>query len=351
MKKILSSAIILAFLTGVSPSYAQLIQGGSSGSGGVTTIGTGDELPSTCTPGDLSANGLFLDTDDGAFYFCDTTDNFVLLLSTTPGLSSVLAVDRIDGDAINESTAFTTGSAAADSYAVTFYDSTSGITIATCKISGTLHNCHKVIKVIAGKKFQITDASDVAMINFEPNAATPKERYAVGALKPLKSVYLSARALEGDGTNCPARPTVVTISNVVVPTFICTENNSSRLRFAIPMRSNWDAGVIYIRPYYSQTADDTGSVALEVAAACRAPGTAFNGTYGTEVEVDDAVLAGSGAIEATLSAAVTPNGTCAAGDWLFGYIDVDATDDPTTAAATLHFIGTDLLYSESSLSH
>ena len=190
------------------------------------------------------------------------------------------------------------------------------------------------------------------MFCYTPGAASPLLMYQYQEnYRPLKSVFLSAWSLHGDGTNCPARPTVVTISNMLYPTFICTENNSSRLKFAIPMRPNWDGGVIYIKPYYAQTAADTGSVALEVAAACRAFGTAFNGAYGTEVDVDDAALAGSGAIESTMSAAITPNGTCAAGHMLFGYIDVDATDNPTTAAATLHFIGADIFWSETSPSH
>jgi len=193
---------------------------------------------------------------------------------------------------------------------------------------------------------------DSCMFTVDPDAASPLAVYQFTAgYRPLKSVYVDANAMHGDGTNCPVDPTTVTISNEKYETFICTENNGSRITFKIPMRPNWDGGVVYIKPYYSQTAADTGSVALEVAAACRALGTAFNGTYGTEVDVDDAALVGSGAIEGTLSAAVTPNGTCAASDWLFVYIDVDATDNPTTAAATLNFIGADVFFTETSLSH
>lgn len=199
----------------------------------------------------------------------------------------------------------------------------------------------------------IKDLEAVAtMLCFNPDGTTAKDKY---SLKPgyyfQKSVYLSAWSLYGDGTNCPSRPTVVTISNQQYPSFICTENNSSRLKFAIPMPPNWDGGTVFFEPYYSQTAADTGSVLLDAAAACRATGTAFNGTYGTEVNIDDAVLVGSGAIESTLSAAITPNGTCAASNWLYGYLDVDATTNPTTAAATLNFVGVRVVWSETSPSH
>lgn len=190
------------------------------------------------------------------------------------------------------------------------------------------------------------------MLCFDPDAATRLGMTTWGAnYRPLKSFYVSAQMITGDGTNCPTSPTLVTISNSSRYSHICTENNSSRRKFVVPMRSNWDGGVIYVKPYYSQTAADTGSVLLDVAAACRALGTAFNGTYGTEVNVDDGALVGSGAIEATLSSAITPNGTCAASDELFVYMDVDATTNPTTAAATLNFLGVDVFYSETSLSH
>lgn len=199
----------------------------------------------------------------------------------------------------------------------------------------------------------IRDEEGAATIfTIDPDAASKLLMYQYGAnYRPLKSVFLSAWALYGDGTNCPSRPTVVTISNQQYPTFVCSENNSSRLKFAIPMRPNWDGGVVYFKPYYSQTAADTGSVLLDSAAACRALGTAFNGTYGTEVNIDDAALVGSGAIEGTLSGAITPNGTCTASDWLYGYLDVDATTNPTTAAATLNFIGVEIFWSETSWSH
>ena len=199
----------------------------------------------------------------------------------------------------------------------------------------------------------IRDEEGAATIfTIDPDAASKLLMYQYGAnYRPLKSVFLSAWALYGDGTNCPSRPTVVTISNQQYPTFVCSENDSSRLKFAIPMRPNWDGGVVYFKPYYSQTAADTGSVLLDSAAACRALGTAFNGTYGTEVNIDDAALVGSGAIEGTLSGAITPNGTCTASDWLYGYLDVDATTNPTTAAATLNFIGVEIFWSETSWSH
>ena len=67
-------------------------------------------------------------------------------------------------------------------------------------------------------------------------------------------------------------------------------------------------------------------------------------------EIDDAAITGSSGIDSTTSSAITPNGTCAASDFLYFYVDIDATDNPTTAAATLHFLGVKMEYSVTSLS-
>lgn len=228
-----------------------------------------------------------------------------------------------------------------------FGDATMGGTIRPSPLGDSVWRCWTNYNCLIRNE----EAGDT-ILTIDPDAASSLLMYQFGAsYRPLKSVYLSAEGFHGDGTQCPARPTIVTISNMSLPTFICAEHDSARLRRALPMPPNWNGGVIYIQPYYSQTAADTGSVALEVAAACRALGTAFNGTYGTEVNVTDAVLVGSGAFEGTLSSAVTPNGTCAASDFLFIYIDVDATANPTTAAATLNLIGARVFWSETSLSH
>jgi len=233
-----------------------------------------------------------------------------------------------------------------------FYrDPTDGLQF-ICVVAGVANDCNYIRKLASGKSWGIADSSGNAVFSIVPSGATPKEKYPFGTGHyPLRSLFIGARNFDGDGTNCPARPTVVTInSGPKIATYVCTENDASRLHTAFPMPTNWDGGTIYIQPYYIQTAADTGSVLLDVAAACRGMGETFNGTYGTEVNVDDAAVTGSNAIDSTLSSAVTPNGTCAAGDYLYFYIDVDATSNPTTAAATLNLLGARIIYSVTSLS-
>lgn len=88
----------------------------------------------------------------------------------TPGLSSVLAIDRIDGDAINQGTAFQVGSTAANAYMVTYYDSTDGL-IHTCLVDGVLDDCNKRIKLLTGKNFSIANSSGTSIFTVSESGA------------------------------------------------------------------------------------------------------------------------------------------------------------------------------------
>ena len=189
------------------------------------------------------------------------------------------------------------------------------------------------------------------ILTVDPDAATPNAEYQFASgHRPLKSIWFGAGSLSTDGAQC-ATPVEATInSGPKMYTIICTENDSGRMVGSILMPDSYDGGAITLTPVYVQTAADTGSFAVEGAAACRGAAETINATYGTEVNITDAAVTGSNAVDSTVSSAITPNGTCAAGDFLYFYIDIDATANPTTAAATLHFLGVKLEYNVSSLS-
>ncbi len=121
-------------------------------------------------PSSPSVNALFLVTDDSAAGACDSDAGTEVTLcrwdgsswipivgsSTAQGLTAVLAVDRIDGDAINLASALRIGSAAANAYMITYYDSTDGL-IHTCLVGGVLDDCNKRVKLVTGKKFFIAN--------------------------------------------------------------------------------------------------------------------------------------------------------------------------------------------------
>jgi hypothetical protein len=186
----------------------------------------------------------------------------------------------------------------------------------------------------------------------DPDAASKKAMYAFQTgYYPLKSVWIGAGNLYGDGTQCPERPTAVTInSGPKIPTFICTDNNASRLTGSLLMPDDWDGGTVTLTHSYIQTAADTSALNGDAAAQCRGNGETVSSTWGTEVAIDDAAVTGSNKNDLTTSGAITPAGTCAAGDMLYFYYELDATGT-TTAVATLHHLGFRLTYSSTSLSH
>lgn len=75
MTFLLGLVLLLGELLGGEAS-AQIISGQRSGG---VSIGTGTEVPATCTPG--TVNPFFLDTDDQVLYVCTATDTFSSVLS------------------------------------------------------------------------------------------------------------------------------------------------------------------------------------------------------------------------------------------------------------------------------
>ena len=190
------------------------------------------------------------------------------------------------------------------------------------------------------------------MLCINPDAPSPLLMYEFqSGYRPLKSVWIGAGALEGDGTNCPARPTAVTInSGPKLPTYICADSSSSILYGSFRLPDDWDGGTLTFQHVYIQTAADTNAVNGDVSAQCRGNGETASSTWGTAIAIDDAAVTGSNANDMTTSAAVTPAGTCAAGDMLYFRYVLDATGT-TTATATLHHVGFYVKYTSISWSH
>jgi hypothetical protein len=159
----------------------------------------------------------------------------------------------------------------------------------------------------------------------------------------VKSVYLPANALTTDGTQC-ANPALATInSGPRIYTIICTDNDASTVFAHLVMPDSWNAGTFTVELEYLQTAADTSALNSDVAGQCRAAGETVNNTWGTEIAIDDAAVSGSNIVDHTTSAAITADGTCAAGDTLFIRWQLDATGT-TTAVASLHILGMKIEY-------
>lgn len=217
--------------------------------------------------------------------------------------------------------------------------------------NGVENDLNTEVVIGSGKSWLLKDSSGNTIIEVTPGAASMDLKYVFGAnYRPRKSIWFGASSLYGDGTNCPSDPTAVTInSGPKIPTFICADNNGSRLHGSVKMPDAYDGGTLTFTHVYVQTAADTNALNGDVAAQCRGNGVIVNSTWGTEVAIDDAAVTGGSRNDFTTSAAVTPNGTCTGAPMLYWYYDLDATGT-TTATATLHHLGFLMEYSVTSLS-
>ena len=159
----------------------------------------------------------------------------------------------------------------------------------------------------------------------------------------VRSMSWSAGALNSDGTQC-ADPTEATIgSGPKQHTIICADNDASTFYGHTIMPDGWNAGTVTFELEYVQTALNTSALNSDITAMCRGDAEAINSNWGSEQAIDDAGVTGSSGRDTTTSAAVTPHGTCAAGDSLWFRWQLDATGT-TTAVATLHFLGVKMEY-------
>lgn len=159
----------------------------------------------------------------------------------------------------------------------------------------------------------------------------------------VKSYYWNAKDISADGTQCAQAALATINSGPALHTIICADNDASTMYGQLKMPDNWDAGTVTFQLMYVQTAADTNVLNGDVTAMCRGTGETIDNTWGTEIAMDDAAVTGSSGVDNIVSAAVTPNGTCVAGDFLIWRWQMDATGT-TTAVATLHFLGMKMEY-------
>lgn len=363
-----SSAAMRAELDLIEAGFAKLptLSGNANkivtvNSGATALTATDAPIPSgSAFPASPSTNALFFITDDTAAGACDSSGGAFVTLCRWDGAAWVAVVGTGAAPATTLDNAYDNGriiNGATLAAPVEIGNGTQAIEVGGDATLGGFVRPKplgdSVFRCWTNFNCVIRDEEAAAAIfTIDPDAASKLLMYQYGTnYRPLKSVWIGAGNLYGDGTNCPSRPTAVTInSGPVIPTFICADSNSSRLVGALRMPGDWDGGTITLTHSYIQTAADTSALNGDVAAQCRGAGETVSSTWGSEIAVDDAAVTGSNANDLTTSAAITPAGTCAAGDMLYFYYELDATGT-TTATATLHHLGFHLTYTSTSWSH
>lgn len=299
-------------------------------------------LPATCTVGQI-----YHDSNAAAnaiLNLCTATDTWTAFINseaitlqgafangkTITGANSLANATRI-GDGTTPWCVYT--------------DATDGPVITPCTDSNT------ATRIPANFTWSLRDVeAGAAVETVDPDNATQQGKWSYGtAYRPLKSIWFGAGSLSTDGTQCAAPAEVTINSGPKIWTIICADNDASTIHGSVRMPDSWDAGTVTFTHVYIQTAVDTAVLNGDIAAQCRGNGEAPTSTYGTEVAIDDAAVVGSNSNDMTTSGAVTPTGTCAAGDMLYWRYQLDATGT-TTATATLHHVGFNMEYSATSRS-
>ena len=298
--------------------------------------------------GTLTAVG---DLDIGSFEFRAQTFQSDVTTGTAPlTVASTTVVTNLNADLLDGESASAFQDADAD--LTTWAGITPGTGIDTFLATPSSANLRGALTDESGTGVALFAGGDIgaatattpaAEDNDTSVATTAYVQTELGNATEVRSMYWGAGAMSSDGTQC-ADPAEVTInSGPKQYTVICTDNDASTVYGSTVMPDGWDAGTVTFELAYVQTAADTNALNGDVTAQCRGAGETVNNTWGTEVAIDDAAVTGSNAVDNTTSAAVTPNGTCAAGDTLFWRWQMDATGT-TTAAATLNLLGMKMEY-------
>jgi len=307
--------------------------------GGAAGITLGTSLPLTCTPG-TGPNAFFLDTNTGLLSFCATTDTFTTI-PTSVTISLDGAFDNgaeVDGATSANPLIIGNGTQKGKHYG----DASKGYVIEPVPLGDS------VWRIWTNYNACLRDEEAGAyMLCYDPDAVSTRLmlEYMTG-YRPRGYFYIPAAAFIGDGTNCPTSASAVTInSGPKVYTMICGSGANGDMNFDVVMPMDWDGGTLIFEASYTQTAANTSAMNSDIKAQCRGAGETPSSTWGTAVAIDDAAVTGSNGEDKTASAAVTPAGTCAAGDHLFVRYTLDVTGT-TTPEATLNFYGIGVYYSK-----
>lgn len=306
--------------------------GSGGGSSTASAIAGSDTLPAEpCT-----VNQVYGETTAGVsiFYFCQDGTWVSVNTGGTPGLQQAADIGRVVGNATSSGTSVDIGSTADDEFTSILRDATLGPRV-TCKISGVLDACSKGFMIKPGFKFVIQDESLNIMTNWEPNAATSNEQYALGAKKakvsfmlPLNPRGAATGAYESIVTNQPS-DYYLTVTDA--------NTDAADFSFMVTNRMAGATTATFRLVGVSKHATPSGNIDFDCALSTFTPGT---DTYTAHVKTGEVTALLTPATQSRPVAVTTAShtingGPLVAGDIVKGSCEVDAT--ATTSAQLTDF--------------
>lgn len=175
-----------------------------------------------------------------------------------------------------------------------------------------------------------SDIQDGTIVNADINASADIATSKLAT--EVRSMYWPAGAMSTDGAQCEDPREVTINSGPKRYIFNCTDNASSLFYFDTIMPDSWDAGTFTIElAAMDSTASPSQVLDIDFSAQCRGDSDVVNSTWGTaqnaaitfDTQYDE---------EHATTAAITANGTCAAGDHLYVRGDIDDAGGNTSTA-------------------
>jgi hypothetical protein len=162
-----------------------------------------------------------------------------------------------------------------------------------------------------------------------------------------RTVSIDAGAMVARTTNGAAAGTEELATNdIMVDYFAFDDTTAEAVQFKWAMPDEWDRGTIKVKLFwYSASSTTSHTVVWGVKARAVSNDDAMDGTWGTEVEVSDDVIAAGDLHVTAATGAITVGGTPALGDMVWFEIDQDATEADHTGDAKL--TGVQIQYQES----
>jgi len=202
----------------------------------------------------------------------------------------------------------------------------------TIKCFDGVDTCDLVLSVPSGKNLRLQyNGTDFLVANLTGGVTL------LNSGIEYKTYVFNAGMFSADGTNCTDP-----VERIINPTgdgpemwtLNCGDNVASTFGGSVTLRDSYNGTPVFVLlEAVNENAAPTGVLRFNFEVMCRSDGDPIAGPWSTATPIS-ITFASQYDLEQLWSAAITPNGTCAAGDKLFWRAKMDATATTTQVANT-----------------
>lgn len=317
----------------------QAARGGSSGggSGVATSIAGSDTLPAEpCTINQVYGE---ITNDVSTPSFCANGAWIPFNTGGIPSIQQASDVGRVIGNATSTATSTDIGSIADGEFVSIYRDATLGPRV-TCKMPAGIDKCNKGFTVHDGFNFIIGDQNGNLLTNWEPNALTSYEQWALGAKKILAAWDVPLEVHSGVATIALAQP-VAGEAKKYWGTLTDSASDAFSASFTATKAMEGATSATVRLVGMSTDASPANDVQLECSLVSARPGTDTTTSHSTS---NKQTITLTPAVQnrrvSAVSSAITINGTVAANAIIDLVCNVNAVGTTSTQLANFFLLGT-----------